>query len=388
MKTNVKDLFHRLAQVELLDVPAGESGVTVRDERGTTRHCVPVLSVYLDVRPLLTGDQPAIRASQVILRERLHSIAETFWPRGKAYDTVLADSRRVEAYLNTRIAPGTHGVAIFAGSAHNLFETFMTDVPFENHVSALAMPDLFQLANLLEDHEVAVVALAHTHAIRLFVTHRGGMREVRRMTEDSKYFHQVRGTNAMNQAHYQRHARQVRAEFAHEVADEIARLVQHTGASEVILAGDAVATPILRQALSPQVARLVKEPPLAMELDAPHDAIWEEIEPLLTQAQHLHKHSITERLVEAVQAGALGVVGYAPTLAALNAGQADMLVIAKEASLSEEARNALVGLAARTDARVEVIDADTSLEAIGGVGALLRYRTPDRAEQDPELVQA
>jgi stalled ribosome rescue protein Dom34 len=374
MNTRLDDLFDRLGRVEIVDVPAGEAGAPMHDEMGATHQCMPVLSAYLDVRPLLSGDQPTVRASRAVLRQRLHQIAETFWPRGKAYEAVLADTKRIEAYLDSAVAAATHGVAIFAGDAQHLFETLTSDVPFENNVSALAMPDLFQLADLLTDREVAVVALAHTHAVRLLVTHRGGMREVRRLAEDPKFFHQVRSTNAMNQAHYQRHARQVRADFAHEVATEIERLVQRTAATEVILGGDAVAIPILRQALLPQSARLLKERTIPMELEMPQDAIWEEIEPLLTQAQESHERTITEQLVEAIQADALGVAGYAPTRTALEAGQADVLVIAKSAPISPEARNELIALAARIDAQVEVIDQATALDALGGIGALLRYR--------------
>lgn len=388
MSKHSKDLFDRLARVELIDVPAGEVGTPVRDEVGVTRQCMPVLSVYLDVRPLLSGDQPAVRASQSVLRQRLHQIAETFWPRGAAYEAVQSDASRIEEYLNAAVPPATHGVAIFAGAAHHLFEALTTDIPFENHVSALAMPDLFQLADLLDDREVAIVAVAHTHAARLFVTHRGGMREVRGLTEDPKYFHQIRQTNAMNQAHYQRHARQVRAEFGREVAHEIEKLVQRTGATEVILAGDTVAVPILRQELLPQSARLVRDRSIPMELDASHDAIWEEIEPLIEHAQETYERSITGRLVEAIQADALGVAGYLPTRAALEAGQVDVLVIAKEGGFSSEERNELVALAAKTSAQVEVIDHDAALDALGGVGALLRYRTWETPARNPTPVRA
>lgn len=375
MNTNAKTLFDRLAQVELVEVPAGEAGVTVRDKAGATRQCVPVLSVYLDLRPLLSGDQPAYRASRVVLKERLHKIAQTFWPRGVAYETVVADAQRIEEYLDTEAPQEAHGVAIFAGTAHHLFETLITDMPFENHVSALAMPDLFQLADLLDEPEVTVVAVAHTHAVRLFVTHRGGMREVRRFTEDPKFFHQIRQTNAMNQAHYQRHARQVRADFAREVAKEIERLVQRTGATEVILGGDTVAFPILREALPPQVAQLVREPRVSLELDMSRDAIWEEIEPLLEQTQLENEQAIVEHLVEAVRADGLGVVGYTTTRAALETGQADTLVIMEDAPLSAEARSELIALAATTDAEVKIIAHDVSLDVLGGLGAFLRYRT-------------
>lgn len=384
---NVRDLFDRLAEVDLLDVPVGESGIPVQDEKGILRQCVPILSVYLDTRPLLSGHQPAARASRMILRERLHQIAQTFWPRGMAYDTVLADANRIEAFLDAAVSPATQGVAIFAGAAHHLFETFLADVPFENHVSALAMPDLFQLADLLDDHEVAVVAVVHTHAARLFVTHRGGMREVRKLSADPKLFHQVRRTNAMNQAHYQRHAGEVRAEFAGEVADEIERLAQRTGATEVIIGGDAVAVPILRQAIEPKIAHLMKAARIPLNLDSPRHAIWEDIEPLLLRAQNAYEHAAVVRLVEAIQAGGLGVAGYVPTRAAVEAGQADTLVIAKEAPLSEGARSELVALAARTGAQVEIIDADAALDALGSVGALLRYRMPEGTPQDATSVQ-
>ncbi|HEY1387968.1 MAG TPA: hypothetical protein VGF38_05440 [Ktedonobacterales bacterium] len=372
---SVKAMFRRLAQVEMLEVPAGEAGIAVQDEKGTMRSHAPVLSVYLDARPLLSGDQPTMRAGRLILRERLHQIAQTFWPRGVAYDTVMADARRIEEYLDTAIPPAAHGVAIFAGSAHHLFETFTTDVVFENQVSALATPDLFQLARLLDDREVAVVAVVHTHAARLFVTHRGGLREVRGLADDPKLFHQVRRTNAMNQAHYQRHARQVRADFAREVADEIERLVERTGAREVIMGGDAVAVPLLRQALLPQVALLAREPRIPLDLDASQDAIWQEIEPLLEQSQQQHEHSIVSQLIDAIRADALGVAGYGPTRAALEAGQVDILVIAEDAPLTPVARSELVALAAKTDGQVEMVAHDPALDALGGVGALLRYRT-------------
>lgn len=377
MNTSVKALFDRLSQVEPRDVPAGEAGVLVA-EAMATRHCIPVLSVYLDARPLHSGDQPAMRASLVIVRERLHQIAQTFWPRGVAYETVQADIQRIEAYLDTAVSPATRGVAIFAGQAHHLFETLTSDVPFENEVSALAMPDLFQLANLLDDREVAVVAVAHTHAVRLFVTHRGGMREVRGRAADPKDFHQVRSTNAMNQAHYQRHARQVRTKFAREVATQIAHLVEQTGATEIILGGDAVAIPILHQALqatAPQTAQLIHTPSVPLELEAPFDTIWEEVEPLLEAAQEQHQHTLVAELIAAIQADGLGVAGYEATRAALEAGRADVLLMTRDVPLSEEIRDELLALASRGDAQVEIIAHDAALDALGGVGTLVRYRT-------------
>lgn len=57
---SVKALFRRLAQVEMMEAPAGEVGIFVQDEKGMMCSYVPVLSVYLDERPLFSGDQPAM----------------------------------------------------------------------------------------------------------------------------------------------------------------------------------------------------------------------------------------------------------------------------------------------------------------------------------------
>lgn len=374
MDTRVHDLLRRLAAVAPLEVPAGEVGVAMQDESGALRQYLPVLSVYLDLRPLAGGERPAVHPARVVLRERLHQITQTFAPRGHAYDTVRADAARIEAYLDHAVAPATRGIAIFAGTAHQLFETLATDAPFENRISARPTPDLFQLAHLLDDQDVAVVAVAHTNAVRLFVTHRGGLREVRGLADDPKFYHQVRQVNAMNQAHYQRHAQHVRAEFAREAAERITELVERTGAGDVILGGDAEAVPLLRQALSPQLAGSVREPPHGLALEAPRASVWEDVEPLLLQAQADRGRAWVERLVEAVQADALGVAGITPTQAALERGQADVLIMANDVPLAPDVRSALIAQATKTDAMVEIVDQSEPLTRLGGVGALLRYR--------------
>jgi NAD(P) transhydrogenase subunit alpha len=109
-------------------------------------------------------------------------------------------------------------------------------------------------------------------------------------------------------------------------------------------------------------------------LQRERESIWNDVEPLLQQAQADHERSTVERLVDAVQAGALGVAGLELTQVALERGQADVLVLADQAPLTPDARSHLIALAARTDAAVEVVDQSEPLLRLGGVGALLRYR--------------
>lgn len=388
MDTQVRALLHELASVEPLAAPAGEPGVMAPAALGGQALYLPILSVYLDWRPITTGVRPAERPARVILRDRLRDIQRSFWPRGAAYDAVGADATRIWRYLDEQAPADAQGLAIFASEPIGLFETLESNAPFENEVTAGATPSLFPLARLMDDQETAVVAVVDTNTARLFLSQRGLLRELQGLDEDPKFFSMIKGTRAMNQAHYQRHALTRRRQFAAEVADRIERLVAENGATQVILAGDPVATPGLRAAISPQVAALVHEEPLRLDIGAPRDTIWDEIEPVIRETEAEQDRSVVEKLVDAARANGLAVAGLEETRAALEAGQVDTLAISSGAQLPEGTRSQLIGLAAETDAEVEVVDDAAALDEMGGVGALLRYRyTPARGVYLPPSSQ-
>jgi len=186
----------------------------------------------------------------------------------------------------------------------------------------------------------------------------------------------------MSQAHYQRHAHHKRAEFATEVGDQIERLVARGHVTQVILAGELEAIPLVREALSPRVAQLVRElhPPLAsLEVATPADAIREEIMPLLREAKAEQDRTTVEKLVEAVRADRLGVAGLELTQRALANGQVETLILPagleSPPGVPSETRTELIEQATRTDASIAIVDSSVLLQQLGGVGALLRYRT-------------
>ena len=176
-----------------------------------------------------------------------------------------------------------------------------------------------------------------------------------------------------NQASYQRHNANVRAEFARETAAELARLVDVEGATRVVLAGDAVAIPLLQEALSANVAALVQDV-LRLDIRTPLDDVAEEVQQVLAEADAEDALQTADRLVGAVRAGGLGVAGLDETRTALEHGQVDELLLDPAADLDEATRGELVRLASLTSATVEVVEEHDGLRRLGGVGALLRYR--------------
>lgn len=333
---------------------------------------VPVLSIYLDMRPQATGQNPALRSGRIVLKDRLREIEKTLGPRGPDLASFCADKDRVEQYLDAEVPSACEGVAIFACHARRLFTVIPTGVPFENQVSAVAMPDLFQLARLLDEQETAVVALMDSNTARLFVRRTGALEEAGGPDDESVHYRK-RSTGGWSQAQYQRHIDKHRADFAREAAAQIEQLIDREGATRLILAGDEVAMTPLQDALSPRALALLEGEPLRLDIRTPPDAVASEVAPLLARAEAEEASSIGDRLIGAIRAGGLGVIGLEATQKALEYGQADTLVLDVDAPFDHETRSHLVRHATITSADVEVVKGHERLGELGGVGALLRY---------------
>lgn len=333
----------------------------------------PVLSIYLDMRPHALGGRPALRDNVLMLGDRLRQLEKTFGPRGPDLDSFRADMERINAYLRDDYPVSAHGVAIFTCVSAGLFEVVEAGVPFEYQVSIGAVPDLFQLARFIDDQETAVVGIVDADTARLFVVRSGFLHEREGLSGGGPHFNKTR-LGGLNQANYQRHIEKHRADFAREAAAEIDLLVQRERASQVILAGNQAALPLLRDALPPRVLDLVRGDARGLNPQVTRDVVLDEIAPLLAQAEAERGHTIADQLVDAIRAGALGVVGLEPTRTALEHGQVDVLVLTGDAPGGADTRNELIRLAVTTGGDVEVVESHAILEQLGGVGALLRYR--------------
>ena len=334
---------------------------------------LPVLSIYLDMRPQATGQNPGVRSGQIVLKDRLREIEKTLGPRGPALESFRADAARIERYLDEEAPSESQGLAMFACHGRELFEAVQSGVAFENQVTADPVPDLFQLARLLDEQETAVVALVDSNTARLFVTRTGAFEEVGGPDDDSVHYRK-RSMGGWSQARYQRHIDKHRADFAREAAAEIERLVEREGAVRLILAGDEVAITPLRAALSPSIAARVHGAPLRVHIRTPQDDVAAEVAPLLARAEAEDACSIGDRLVQAVRTGGLGAAGLEATQTALEYGQADALVLDADAPIEDDVRNTLIRQATTIGAGVEVVQGHPALGDLGGVGALLRYR--------------
>jgi stalled ribosome rescue protein Dom34 len=104
------------------------------------------------------------------------------------------------------------------------------------------------------------------------------------------------------------------------------------------------------------------------------DDVREEIRPILSALEEAEGQDVADRAIAGRRAGDLGVTGMDATMAALEAGQVDELVIDETAPIDEELRAELVRQASLTDARVEIVHDHAGLLRFEGVGATLRFR--------------
>jgi release factor family 2 len=236
-----------------------------------------VLSGYLDMRPHATGESASVRAGAVILRNRLQEIEKTYLPRGPELDSIRADAERIDRYLAEEYDVAADGLALFACSGRDFFEAVEAGAPFEDQVTVAPQPDLFSA------------------------------RAPCRIDADSKCFRTRPMMGGLNQASYQRHNAALRAQFARETATELARFVDTEAASRVVLAGDEVAIPLLRDALSPQVG--FGQGRATAGYSGPLDSVADDVKQVLAAAEAEDGQTTADLLVGAVRAGGLGVAG-------------------------------------------------------------------------------
>jgi peptide chain release factor subunit 1 len=348
----LRDLMRRLAELECIDAP--------------------ILSVYVDTRPEAHGERPGERNELTLVRDRLNSVADGLDAHGEARDSFEADRRRIEQLLDGEEVNDTDGIAVFACSHIGLWEAIGARTQFDTQVHAGPTAELFQLARLLDDAVSAVVAVVDTNTCRLFVTRRGGLAE-RRGLDEGTAEHTRHDMGGWSQARFQRHIDMQDKRFAGEAAEAIDRLVQREKPAHVLLAGDERAISVLDPELPERVRSLV-EHVARIDMRATTEDVREEIAPMLSALEEADGQDAVTRALAGHRAGDLGVAGVNATMAALEAGQVDELVIDETIEADEELRAELVRQASLTDAHVEVVRDHPELGRHEGVAATLRYR--------------
>jgi peptide chain release factor subunit 1 len=396
----VKDQLDRLAAFEPAPLDPGSGRPELR-----RRAPYPVVSLYLNTQPGQTGrDQ-----FKSFVRKEFAARSRTYEAGSPERESLDKDLDRIARFLDDELDAAANGVAIFACSAGELFEAIQLTAPIERHWLSIAdRPHLYPLARIESMHPRYAAVLADTNAARIMVFATGEVvaeREIRGVKTKRT------SQGGWSQARYQRHIENFHVQHAKDVIDALDKIVQQENITQIIVAGDEVVMPLLREQMPKHLAERVVEH-VRMNLHTPEEQLIESALEALRRVRSQTEREKVETAVGAFRSGGLGVVGPQDTLEALMKGQVDELLISAnlrelqpvgaltastasdslEAVLPErvletvaagepaEARAETVRLAdelivkaAQTGARITFVQDPELLTHYGGVAAILRF---------------
>ncbi len=356
----------------------------------------PFISLYLNMQP----DQHGRDNFESFVRKELNARAKSFAPESLELASFKSDSARITTYLREEVRPSANGLAIFACvGADDYFKAMQLEAPIPRHrLHVSERPHLYPLARLIDQHPRYVALLADTNAARLFVFGLG-------KSMSSKEVHNVKMSRTQvggwSQMRYQRHVDNYHLHHAKEVVEMLERVVSEEAAEHIVLAGDEVIIPLLREHLSGRLREKVIDV-LRLDIRTPEHVVLKATMEALCEHNLQTDAGRVRLLLDEYRAGGLAVVALRDTIKALDQGQVDELLLSAsareirydEAEFDEApeddaspsqpvfhdrepqlmAADLLVTRARQTGARVTFIEDPALLGGVGGVGALLRYR--------------
>ncbi len=350
---------------------------------------LPVLSLYLNT----SSDQHGRDDYASFLRKELKATGTTFPLRSPERTSFERDTRRITTYLSDALRPSSNAVALFAcAGADGFFEHVQLDAPMEGHRLYVAnRPHLYPLARLTDQYPPYAALIADTNAARLFVFGRGVTMRSGQVTGTKVSRSSVGG---WSQARYQRHIENYHLHHAKELVDALEQVVREDGVERIVLAGDDVIIPVLRDQLPKHLTDRIIDI-LRLDITTPeHQILKATTEALREHDGETDAQQVGHRL-DQYRARQLAVVGAQATIAALTLGQVDTLIVSAssgavrddtdaDASVLEGAdvphgdgtplSEQVVRLARTTGAHISFIEDSALLADVGGVGAMLRYR--------------
>ncbi len=356
----------------------------------------PVVSCYLNVERGPFDYRGALDARVELLRRSLPE------PRRSL---VAAAMEPIEAWLRARPANGWQGFALFSRAGDRpFFLPLAFRVPLPTSISVDSTPSIYYLAELKDNYDRYVVLFATEESARILGINLGAItQDIWKIRPDLRR----RVGNEWTREHFQSHRRERDKQFVHEQIRIAEELMSAGGYGHLMVAGSARTTAEIRQALPKHLKAKLVDVVTANARDRISDVVAATLQSFLDHEES-ESQEVVEQLLKQIHLHGLAVVGADPILVALRAGQADILVLAKDyqsgpawlcaacgctatqalapaacpkctcASVRQfDIKEEMVRLAEQMGCPVEVVEHSDPLMQLGGAGCLLRYAAPD-----------
>ncbi len=326
-----------------------------------------IVSVYLNLRPDQNGQRNHV---ETFLKNSFDE--QTRSMSGEARTAFDATLDRIRQYLGEQRAESVKGVAVFASTTGDLFETIPFDVPIEQpsmHVGSV--PHLYPLARLNDQYPRYAAVLADTNSADVYVFALGAKERHEAITNPKTRRTQMGG---WSQARYQRRAENLHKQHMKEVVDLLDKVVSAEHINHIVVACDEVAKPFLTAQLPKHLAeKVIDIVNVDVKSTPEHELLKETMEALRRQDTQTDAEHV-QRVLDAWRAGGLAVAGIEATMRALDMRQVEELLVAARPDRIAGPADELVNKAQQNSARIRFIEDDSLLADVGGVGALLRFK--------------
>jgi peptide chain release factor subunit 1 len=348
---------------------------------------LPVISLYLNTQ----ADQTGRTNFDPFIRKELKKAVQSFPASTTKRQSIEADVERIQQYLETELQTSTNGLAIFAcNGADGFFKALQLEAPIENNrLYIYQQPHLFPLARLSEQYQRYAALITDTNSARLYIFAIG--RTINEETVENASLNRTR-VGGWSQARYQRHVDNYYQQHAKEVVDMLEKVVREENIDRVVLSGDDVILPILREQMSQQLNEKIVDV-LRLDIKTPEHEVAARTLEALREYDAKDDAERVSQLLDEYRSGGLAVAGASETLMALAMSQVDELFLTaslQEIEVEKEAVDRSLVAGASTGMLKEVVT-DTTTEASGEDKTKLVIRVADeliaRAQQTAAKVR-
>ncbi len=351
----------------------------------------PVTTCYLDVDGRHHVRHQDYEHELDVLLRRVRSQAN-------GNGSVAADLRRIEEYVRRGIdRSATRGLAMFACSAHGLWEVVRLPVPVRSRVVIDAAPALGQLELVVQHHPSVGVLLADRQRARIFVFDLGELTEWSELFEELPRDYDERGRQDTGDT--QHHVDELASQHLRHAAAVAWHVWKDHGFEHLVLAAPEEVTHALAGALHPYLRdRLAAR--VVLPVTASQDEVWAAALDAQRSVRLAEQAAWVARLREAVSSGRKGVAGLGPVLAAVGERRVERLLVSEGFAqagwrcgqcgrlaavgrvcpvcnhemerLDDVVEHAIEDSLAQS-CRIVMCSGNADLDVLGRIGALLRY---------------
>lgn len=342
----------------------------------------PVISLYLNTDPSLgNSDTHQLRAKSMLK------------------DIPLPDDlQAIQRYLDHEHNWSGRGVAVFSCAAQDFLRTYSLAVPVRNLVHVGDRPSVKILADLVDNYGGYGVVLVDKQGARVFHFHLGTLVEQEGVLgEEVKHAKgggasSVPGRRGGGSSQSRAVDEQIERNMR-DVAEFAVHFFEAHHIRRVLIGGTDENTTLFRGYL-PKAWQSLVVGSFAISMTASHAEVLSKAMQLGMEAEARREAALIERVITSAAKGVDGAVGVVDTLAAVNEGRVQTLLVAeglrkvgyrnKETGMLSATAEAgaekvydvidqAVSEVIRRGGEVEVVHQNEALEQAGGIGALLRY---------------